>query len=87
MDVNPIVVTALAIVNLPLLLFLGKVLFGGWEGLWNAVKFWITPDVISLFRGEFWKDFDAELYLAFYVFLCVGLIAGEYWLISRFFEL
>ena len=32
-----------------------KMLFDGWEDMADCIGYWLTPDIISLFRGE-WVD-------------------------------
>lgn len=32
-------------------------LFEDWEEFAECVKFYLTPDIISLFRGKFWEDY------------------------------
>ena len=85
MDKNQIIIIVLAFLNIPVYLFLGKVLFGCWDNFWEAVRFWIQPDSISLFKGEYGEDFFAELKLGFFILLCIGSVAGEFYLIHRFF--
>lgn len=31
------------------------------------MKFYLTPDIISLFRGKFWEDYWAETKLALWL--------------------
>ncbi len=44
-----------------------KPFFGNSEELWRCVKFWLMPDIISLFRGEFCEDWWAETKLGFWI--------------------
>ena len=43
----------------------------------NSLKYSITPDIFSLFRGEYFKDYFAELKLGIFVMLCIGTIVLE----------
>ncbi len=75
----------LIVVNIPLYLGVGKVIFGGWEEFLEALKFWIKPDWLSWFQGEGWEDWVAEMKLAILVILCGVAVWGEYALITKLF--
>ena len=85
MDGNIVIIIVLVLVNIPLYLLIGKVFFGGWEDFWDAVKFWLTPDLFSLFKGEYWEDCWAEMKLGFFIIACGGCVFGEYMLIQKLF--
>ncbi len=55
-----------------------KPLFGDWEEFVECIKFWFTPDIFSLFTGEYLEDRWSELKLVFW--LVCGLLswAGTY---------
>ena len=38
-------------------------LFEDWDDFLECVKFWLMPDIISMFRGKYWEDAWAELKL------------------------
>ena len=42
-------------------------LFEDWEEFTECVKLYLTPDIISLFRGKFWEDYWAETKLALWL--------------------
>ena len=42
-------------------------LFADWEEFADCVKFYFTPDIISLVRGKFWGDNWAETKLALWL--------------------
>ena len=73
------------IVNIPLFILIGKWLFGDWYEFWDAIKFWLTPDVVSLLTGSYWADNKAELKLGVFVLLMIGIVVGELMLVSEFF--
>ncbi|GAA8965820.1 hypothetical protein HpSP79_09240 [Helicobacter pylori] len=31
-------------------------LFEDWDDFLESVKFWLMPDIISMFRGKYWED-------------------------------
>ncbi|MGI0116506.1 hypothetical protein [Zooshikella sp. RANM57] len=45
-----------------------KLLFGDKDELIECIKFWFTPDIISMFRGTYWEDHWAE----FKIFIWLG---------------
>lgn len=61
--------------GLAVLALLFKPLFGTAEGFWECVKFWLRPDILSAFRGEFWDDWWAEMKL----FVWLGLGGTTAW--------
>ncbi|THB67131.1 MAG: hypothetical protein D6B27_05160 [Gammaproteobacteria bacterium] len=63
-----------AIVGIAVLLILFKPFFGGMSGFWECIKFWLTPDIISLFRGNWGADWFAEMKLG--LWLCCGGAGG-----------
>ena len=79
-------VIGLIVVNIPSYLLLGKVFFGGWEGFLECVRYGITPDIVSLFRGEYWEDKAASWKLFLYFAGCAALVFCEYKLISKIFS-
>ena len=76
---------ALGVLNIPLYVFVGRLLFADWDGFFEAVKFWFKPDMWSWFDGEYWEDWVAELKLGVLLAVSAGAVVGVYWLIDRFF--
>ena len=75
---NVTLIIILAVANVPIYLLVGKTWFGGWRGFVESLRFWFTPDIVSLFRGEYWQDHAESFRLITFLALCVGLIAAEY---------
>jgi hypothetical protein len=67
----------LMVANLPLYGLVGWVLFKDWDNFWDCVKFWLTPDIISLFRGEWMEDQWAQMKLFVWLALCAGAVLAE----------
>ena len=82
---NTTVLIILAIVNIPLYLLLGKWIFKDWRGFAECLRFWLTPNIISLFRGEYAQDWWSEMKLFFYLLCCGVCVAAEYALIAKLF--
>ena len=83
---NWILLGVLVVANVPLYLLLGHTFFGGWDGFLEALRFWLTPDVWSLFKGEYWEDWSAEMRLFIFVVVCVAAVAAEYALLVKIFR-
>ena len=62
------------IVGFAVLVLLFKPFFGDASGFWECVKYWITPEIFSLFRGKLAEDWWAEMKLG--AWLICGGIAG-----------
>jgi hypothetical protein len=67
----------LALANMPLYWVVGWIVFKDWGDFWECVKFWLTPDIISLFRGEWIEDWWAEMKLFVWIALCGAAVLGE----------
>lgn len=73
----------LGVVNVPVYWGLGWVMFNSWDEFGEAIRFWITPDLFSAFRGEFVNDWWAELKLGVWASGCMGCVYGEAFLIDK----
>jgi hypothetical protein len=51
-----------------------KPFFNTREEFIDCLKFWLTPDIISMFRGEYWDDWWAEAKLG--LWLSVAALSG-----------
>ena len=60
------------VTGIMILALLFKPFFGDAGNFWRCVRFWLTPDIISRFSGEWWADFWAEMKLGGWL-LCGGL--------------
>jgi hypothetical protein len=50
-----------------------KLFFEDWSDFWECVKFWFTPDWISMLRGE-WLD---DRWNTMKLFVWIGLLVGS----------
>ena len=69
-------------------LAVGAVLFGfffdGLDDFLECVRYYFTPDILSLFRGEYSEDWWAELKLGLWIGLSVGSGALTYfWMLKH----
>jgi len=42
----------------------------------DCIKFWFTPDIVSMFRGQYWEDNWAELKLLLWLALSIAVGYG-----------
>lgn len=82
--INVVLLSVLGVVNIPVYILIGKFLFEDWSGFWESIKFWLTPDIVSWFRGERWEDAWAETRLWLFVVLCVIAVLVEYLSINKY---
>jgi len=75
----------LLIANLPVYWLLGWVVFREWEEFFECVRFWLTPDIISAFNGEYFDDIWGEMRLGLWAVLCGVSIYSEYYLLMKYF--
>jgi hypothetical protein len=54
------------IAGIVVLVLLFKPVFGDASSFWECVRFWFTPDIFSMFRGEWGEDWWAEMKLGFW---------------------
>jgi len=75
----------LALANIPVYLLLGRGFFKDrWE-FFEAIEFWVTPDIVSGLRGEYHDDRAATLKLVVWLAACIASVVVEGALIQRFF--
>ena len=75
--------TILLIANIPVYWLLGWVVFQQWDEFFESVRFWLTPDIFSAFRGEYGDSQWANLRLFLWAVLCAVSIYGEYSLLTK----
>lgn len=85
MDRASIALIVAAVIDIPLFILIGKIFFGCWSDFWDAIVFWITPDMLSMLTGEYWDDLWAELKLGLFVVTCGACLWGELLLIAKLF--
>lgn len=83
MSLEGIAVIVLILVNIPVYRFLFRLFFVDEEDYDKSVKYVFTPNLLSLFRGEYFKDRMATARLKFYIFLCAIVVILEYLLLDK----
>lgn len=81
---HPRILLLVGILSIPVYLSLGKLFWGErFETLGEAIKFFLIPDLYSLFKGRFWDDWYATAKFNFFLFLCFGWAAAITELLAR----
>jgi len=75
---NIVIIGMLLLVNIPLYKKIFYLIFKTKEDFYECMRFVFTPDLISLFRREYTRDYFGELKVSFFMFLCGGLTILEY---------
>lgn len=68
----------LAVANVPVYAALGALVFRSRDEFRRAVPFRPAPGFAFLFRGEFRKEWRAELKLALFMIVCAAIVYVEY---------
>ena len=84
MDKNILIIILLVIIDVPLFLFIGKLMFHGWTDFLDKFKWNLMPDIFSLLTGRFIKDQRGELATGIYFMICIIVLAIELSLIKEF---
>jgi len=66
------IIAASIVIGLVVAWLLFRVFFNNFADFTECVGYWFTPDIISMFRGEWAEDRWASLKLFLYVALCVA---------------
>ncbi len=60
------------VVGILVLAVLFKPFFGDFSAFFECVRFWFTPDLFSMFRGEWMEDTFAEMKLGLWIVCGAG---------------
>ena len=77
-------IIVLIIVNIPLFIKIKDSFYSDKRELKEAGKYIFTPDIISLFWGEYFKDRISEIKFGMMIFIFCIIIFIEYSIISAF---
>ncbi len=78
-------IAILIVVNIPVFLVIGWLIFDTGDGFLEALKSYLTPDIIHTINGEQGEGVFAALKVVGFVSACGGLVYGEYLLALRWF--
>lgn len=76
----------LIILNMPLYKYVFKKIFISKEDFQEAVKFTLTPDIFSLFKGRYFSDRIGEYKIGMFIFICCLTIFLEYSILDMIFK-
>lgn len=77
-------IAVLAVLNLPIYAEWARMFFGGKGGFWDSLTHFFMPDVISLFRGEYWEDRFNTTMIYIWIFACGFTVAAEHHVIKTY---
>ena len=82
---HPLVLLTVALISFPIYVSLAKLFWGErFDSLGETISFLFTPDLVSLFRGEYWDDWHATLKFNVFLFLCLGWATAVTELLARY---
>lgn len=76
-----ILILFLGVLNIPVYRFIYKFIFPRDEDFRESIRYSFTPDLFSLFRGEYWRDRIGEFKLGMFIFCCIAAVALEFFVI------
>jgi hypothetical protein len=78
-----IIVAGLIIINFfTVYKFLFNAIFRDRDDFNESIRYSFTPNIISLFRGQYWKDRVGEYKLGMFIILCIVATVMEYGIIN-----
>jgi hypothetical protein len=80
-----LIIGLLLVVNIPAFKAIFRMMFTSMDDFYESLRYVFTPDILSLFRGEYIDDWYGEMKVQFFVVLCGVLIFAEYTAISKVF--
>lgn len=80
---HPWLLGILIVVNFPVYRKLMACFVGDTDGLKESLRYLLTPDIVSAFRGEYREDRWATVKICFFVVACILAVAAEYAGLSR----
>lgn len=82
---NVILALVLIVANYPIYKFFFNMMFDSGDEFWECIRYYFTPDIISLFRREYIKDWTSELKLGCFFTLCGLCVFIEFSVIKSIF--
>lgn len=81
---HPFILVLVLVASWPFYRAFGSLLFRNRDEVHDAVYYWLVPDLVSLFRGEWWEDQLAELKLFVFLVISALVVAAEYTAVTKF---
>ncbi len=82
-----LLILILMVINYPIYKKIFSLVFTSREDFYESLRYVFTPDIISLFKGEYVRDWYGEMKVQFFIFLCIGLIFIEYLTLNWVFRI
>ena len=79
---EPVIAIILLIANIPVYKRIFKLIFKDSNDFNDSIRYSFTPDLFSLFKGNYWKDRAGEAKLSFLIFCCVIIVVVEFFIIN-----
>lgn len=83
MNYELVMIIVLLFLNIPIYKFLFRIFFEDENDYNESIRHTFTPNIISLFRGEYWRDRINTARLQFYILICIGIIVLEYIVLNK----
>ncbi len=71
------------VIGVVLMALLFRPIFGTGENFWDAIKFWLTPDIFSWFNGKGFEDWLGEMRLGIWLGAGFGGYVGTLYIFSN----
>jgi hypothetical protein len=75
----------LIVLQVPVSFWIGTLFWKSWGDFFVSVRYWFTPDIISIFRGEFQVDLFETAKLLLWAFCCFLAFYGEVKMVWKLF--
>jgi len=72
------------ICSIPIYIGIGWVIFDDWDGFFEAIKFWLIPDIVSMVRGGWGHGAWEEMTFVYWLALCIGTTYGTHWVAQTY---
>ena len=76
--IKALLVMILLVLNIPVYSKIFYFIFADSDDFKESVRYSFTPDIVSLFRGKYWKDQIGEFKISIFITACIAVVALEY---------
>lgn len=81
-----VMIIVLFLLNIPIYKFLFRIFFVDENDYNESIRHTFTPNIISFFRGEYWKDRINTARLQFFILFCIGIVVLEYIVLNKLID-
>lgn len=81
-----VMIIVLFLLNIPIYKFLFRIFFVDENDYNESIRHTFTPNIISFFRGEYWKDRINTARLQFFILICIGIVVLEYIVLNKLID-